>query len=154
MSSPPGLSELEDVLQKQLREVHTTIDKSSNYSRMVLGLGYGGYFAVWAGTKQYLPPKYVVLSALSLVVSSFLFIAFHVLEAACFSVLSVRSSKVTAADAQSLKAKAESFFKSSRRVSSFIGIVWMPIFAVSLLTGIGGVALLVGGFCKALRGMW
>jgi hypothetical protein len=57
MASPAELSGLESLQQKQLRELQSIIDKSSNYSRMVLGLGYGGYFAAWAGTKQYLPPK-------------------------------------------------------------------------------------------------
>jgi hypothetical protein len=154
MSSPPGLPELQEVLQKQLRELQTTIDKSSNYSRMVLGLGYGGYFAVWAGTKQYLPPKYVVLSALSLVISSFLFIAFHVLEAACLSWLSVRIANASGADAQSQVAKAELFFNSSRRVGRFTTRVWLPFFVASLLAGVGGLAILVTGFCKALRHLW
>jgi hypothetical protein len=154
MSAPSELSDLEGVLQRQLREIQTAVEKSANYSRLVLGLGYGGYFAIWAGTKQYLAPKYVVLSALSLVVSSFFFIAYHVLEAACLSVLNLRSSRVKAADAQSLKTKTESFFKSSGRVNYFMAVVWLPIYAVSLLTGVGGVAILVAGFCKALRSMW
>jgi len=154
MSPPPGLAQLQALQEKQLRELQTIIDKSSNYSRMVLGLGYGGYFAIWAGTKQYLPPKYVVLSALSLVISSFLFIAFHVLEAGSTSYLSVSFAKVTSADDQARAAKAESFFESSKRIGRFMARVWLPIFALSLLTGVAGVAILVTAFCKALRGLW
>ena len=51
------------------------------------GLAYGGFFAFWAGTKQYLPPRQAVFSALLMTVSVVLFIAFELLQAAILSYL-------------------------------------------------------------------
>ncbi len=49
---------------KNLREVKSMLfDKASTYTKLIFGLAYGGFFAFWSGTRQYLTPKQTVRSA-------------------------------------------------------------------------------------------
>jgi hypothetical protein len=116
-----------------------------------MGLGYGGFFALWSGTKQYLPGKYAVLSALSLTISVFLFIAYQVLETACISHLYAGSAKITNPnDAPN----AERFVKRSQRINRTLATAWPPVFYACVVTGFCGVVILTVGFCRALLALW
>jgi len=153
MSSTPPVQERE-WQERKIRELQTLIEKSSNYTRLVMGLGYGGFVAVWSGTKQYLPAKYAVLSALLLLVSVFLFIAYLVLEIAVFSHWNASVARLWNADEQIRAAKAEGLTKRFQRISWSMAIVWPPIFYLCVGTGFGGVAILAWGFGRALHAMW
>ena len=58
------LSELSNI-QKSM------FDQTSNYTKLVLGLGYAGFFGAWAGTKSNLRPAELVGSALLISLSLF-----------------------------------------------------------------------------------
>jgi hypothetical protein len=92
----------------------------------------------WAGTKQYLSVKYVVLSALSLVVSVFLFIAYSVLETAYLSNWARGLAKIISAKDTASGANADRFIKRYERISGIFTIAWPPVFYASVLTGFGG----------------
>jgi hypothetical protein len=139
---------------QRIRDVQAMIDKASNYSRLVMTLGYGGFFAVWSTSKQYLSAKHVVLSGLFLMISAFLFIAFQVLEAACVSHLNSGLARFTGADETTRAAKAELFDKTQRRTSRILAVAWPPIFYLCVATGFAGVIILMLGFCRALRALW
>jgi|ERR1700694_1637770 len=151
MASSPQMTEAQ---AQKIKELQASTDKASNYSRLVMTLGYGGFFAIWSGTKQYLSPKYVVLSALFLMISALLFIAYQVVEAACVSHLYVGLVKVTNADEKAWAEAARNYDKRSRRIGRILAGVWPPTFYVSAVTGFAGVFILLWGFGRALRAMW
>jgi hypothetical protein len=72
------LSELSSI-QKSM------FDQTSNYSKLVLGLGYAGFFGAWAGTKANLRPAELVASALLICLSLFAYIVFEILQAGFLS---------------------------------------------------------------------
>lgn len=53
-------------------------DKASTYTKIIIGLGYGGFFTAWSGAKQHLSPKVLVASALFETVSLILFVVFEI----------------------------------------------------------------------------
>jgi len=76
---------------KELRDVQSQFfDKASNYTRLIFGLGYGGFFVFWSGAKQYLAPRLVVLSALLMSVSLVFFIVFEVAQTGLISYINLR----------------------------------------------------------------
>ena len=149
-----NLQQLPPDLAQRLRDAQAVIDKASNYTRLVMTLGYGGFFAAWAGAKQYLSPKHVVLSGLLLMVSAFLFIAFQVLEAAFASHLYLGWARLTNADEKTRPARIEQLEKAQRRVNLGTARLWPPIFYSCVVTGFAGVFILMWGFARSLRALW
>jgi hypothetical protein len=44
-------------------------DKASAYTKLIIGLGYAGFFTAWASTRQYLSRWEILWSALFIIVS-------------------------------------------------------------------------------------
>jgi hypothetical protein len=144
VSSPQVMKELRDI-QVQF------FDKSSNYTKLIFGLAYGGFFAFWAGTKQYLPPRQAVFSALLMTVSLVLFIAFEVLQTAILSYIAIAFSRSAAANDPI--ASLEHFRRDSYRLSKASARAWFAVFPVSVISGFAGVGILVWGWVRWLWAM-
>src|SRR5436305_14478559 len=72
--------------QKQFLSELTNIQKSlfeqaSNHTKLVLGIGYAGFFGAWAGTKANLRPIEIVGSAFLICLSLTAYIAFEIVQA-------------------------------------------------------------------------
>ena len=146
----PTPAHLENLLQK-LQELETTLfDKADNYIRLVVALGYGGLFAVWSGTKQYLSARLVVLSALLMVISVIVFIAFQILEAGTLSYFAARMTKVRPSGGEMSTADVERFLHSRDRCVRALVNLWYPVFVGCVLSGLGGATILICGFVRSL----
>src|SRR6266849_1888857 len=132
---------------KDLHEVQSMLfDKASTYTKLIFGLAYGGFFAFWSGTKQYLTSKQIVTSALLVTISLMLFILFEIINTAVLSHLAIRFSRSAAAPANELAASLERFQRSNARIMKAFAITWYPVFVASLVSGLVGVGILVGGW--------
>ena len=66
---------------KELSDFQSALyDKASTYTKLIMGLGYGGFFTAWSGTKSHLSPRLLIGSALLVTVSLVLFITFEILQ--------------------------------------------------------------------------
>lgn len=53
--SPMGVPDPIQVLQELKKFQAALLEKASTYTKIILGLGYGGFFTAWAGTRQRSP---------------------------------------------------------------------------------------------------
>ena len=130
--------------------VSSTYDKASTYSKLIIGLGYGGFFTAWSGTRQYLSPTALVGSALLVTVSLVLFVVFEIWQAMIVSHLSLDfedSVKQAAGNIgtalQTHNAKASRLFKPLRSA-------WYFVFPASAVTGLLGAFILIYAFVLRL----
>jgi len=132
---------------KDLREAQSMLfDKASTYTKLIFGLAYGGFFAFWSGTKQYLTPKQLVWSALLVTVSLMLFVLFEVFNAAILSHMAIRFAKSTNVPVADLPASLLDFQRSSARLTKALAVAWYPTFFLSLSSGLVGVAIVLRGW--------
>ncbi len=121
-------------------------EKASTYTKLIFGLAYGGFFAFWSGTKQYLAPKQLVWSALLVTISLMLFVLFEVFNAAILSHLAIKFARSTTVPVADLPRGLQSFQRSNARVVKILAIAWYPTFFFSLISGLAGVAVVLRGW--------
>ena len=148
MSHPP-------IIPPELIEIQKTMyDKATMYTKVIVGLGYGGFFAAWSGTKAYLSPKLLVGSALLVTFSLVLFILYEICETMITSYLSMdfanTLSKPGANVSAALLAHNNRISKRTRRLMSF----WKVTFPLSALSGLAGAGILIYAFVAGLVRMW
>ena len=140
---------------KELLDRQTQIfDKALNYTRVVLGVGYGGFFVLWSGTRHYLPVRSVIRSAMLIGISLFLYIAYEVLQAGWFSYLAIKFAKAAASanSAVQVATALEQSSKAMNRGNRVIAILWAIAYIGALLSGFGGVAVLIVAWLRWLPG--
>ena len=144
MNEPPNiLRELKEI-QRQF------FDKAYNYARLVLGLGYGGFFAAWSGSKQYLLPSSVIRSVLLVTCSLLLFILFEIFQTFVTSIINLRFSSLAHASKGIDSAALERFRNSSFFFTKLLGRVWIIVFPATAITGLLGAGVLIWGFVRSL----
>jgi hypothetical protein len=152
---PPVAPQPPEELARNIREAQASFfDKAANYSRLVLALGYGGFFAIWSGTKQQLSARSLVLSALLMTASAFLFIVFEVIEAGLVSHLSLRLARATSSIGTVNPTEAQRFVQSYDQTRRVLATAWYPVFLASAIAGMGAGGILIVGFVRSLVALW
>ena len=106
---------------------------------MILGMGYAGAFAIWAGTRQHLSPPQIILIALGLCASLICYVAFEVYQTIYQVIIIGRFNDVVNSEPQKIGEALQEFqkrnAKSSKRMMQFWGLttVLAIAFAVSAL---------------------
>lgn len=139
---------------KELKEIQSKFfDQATNYTKLVLSLGYGGFFAAWSITRQYLPPRRMVWSILFLIISLLVFILFEIWQTWTISSLSLRfaGAKVSS-DAEVIVAQRRFSEDYAAKIKTFAP-VWRAVFLLTVLTGLTGAVLMVSGLISALLRM-
>ena len=125
-------------------------DKASTYTKLIMGLGYGGFFVAWSGTKPYLSPRQLVSSALLVTASLVLYIVFEICQTMIASYLSIEfASAVNKAGADASEALRNYKNKASRLTTRQMSI-WKVVFPLTALTGLAGAGVLLYAFVAAL----
>src|SRR6266567_1302944 len=132
---------------KELGDFQSSMyDKASTYTKVIVGLGYGGFFAAWTGTKQHLSAKALVWSALFVTVSLVLYIVFEICQTTVVSYLSIQfANTVNRPDADVANA-LQKYKKQAIRLTRPLLSVWKILFPVSALTGLAGAGILIYAF--------
>jgi len=124
------------------------IEKVLSYTKVVLGLGYAGFFTAWSGAKPYLSPKELVSSGLCMTISVVAYLVFEVYQGFVMSRLSNALVWIqTEDDFQKYASRQLKTVKTFQSVSKFV-------YPVSALTGLTGVAILVYAFVHSLFRLW
>jgi len=125
-------------------------DKASTYTKVMIGLGYGGFFAAWSGTKQYLLPRPRVASALFVTVSLVLYIIFEILQVMIVSHLSIQlANAVSLPDADILQALRKYRTRSQALTRPLLS-AWKIVFPLSAFAGLVGAGILIYAFVRSL----
>ncbi len=126
------------------------VDKASTYTKLIMGLGYGGFFVVWSGTKAHLSPKLLVISALLVTVSLVLYIVFEVCQMMIVSYLSIELTNTVNKPSAEVSDALQTYRTKALRLNTRLGPIWKIVFPVSVLTGLGGAGILIYAFVTSL----
>lgn len=136
---------------KELIEFQSLVyDKASTYTKIVLGLGYGGFFTAWSGAKQHLPPKTLIAPALFETVSLILFITFEIWQAAVNNRCLIELTKTVNRPSADFSAALETYRQEARRISKPILASYPYIFWACAITGLTGGGILIYAFVAGL----
>ena len=139
---------------KELREFQSqTFDKASAYTKLILGLGYGGFFTAWAGGKANLRPLELMSSALLMLLSLVLFIGFEIYESFFLSSQNVALAKALSSQSDVTSAVERLKTESAKSINSYVR-VWKIIFWPSAITGILGALILIEAFIRSVWRLW
>lgn len=136
---------------KELAEFQASmLDKASTYTKVIMGLGYGGFFAAWSGSKAHLPPGLLLSSALFMTVSLLLYILFEVAQTMILSYLSINFAKtVNDPDADMYGALID-FRKRASSLTNPLLTAWKVVFPLCVFTGLTGAGILIYSFVVGL----
>jgi hypothetical protein len=147
---PPAASILKELADFQ----SAMYDKASTYTKVIMGLGYGGFFAAWSGTKAHLSPKLLVGSALLVTLSLVLYIVFEISQTMIASYLSIEFANTVNKPGADVSAALWAYKKKASRLTTPLLSVWKIVFPVSAVTGLAGAGTLIYAFVDSLLRMW
>jgi len=140
----------EDILRELADFQSVMVDKASTYTKLIMGLGYGGFFVVWSGTKPHLSPKLLVVSALLVTVSLVLYIIFEVCQTLIMSYLSIEFTNTMNKPSAEVSDALQTYRTKELRLNTRLGRIWKIVFPVSVLTGLAGFGILIYAFVASL----
>ena len=132
-----------NTLQKSMFE------QSSNYSKLILGLGYAGFFAAWSGSKANLRPAELVGSALLVCLSLFAYIIFEILQAGFLSRAAIDFARVAGTPGFEPRALRDYQLRTAKAQERYFKC-WGWVFWFSVITGLLGAFILMGAFVHSL----
>jgi|SRR5271157_2237646 len=140
--------------QKQFLSEVTNIQKSlfdqaSNYTKLVLGLGYVGFFAAWSGTKANLRPAELVASALLMCLSLFAYVIFEIFQARFLSKAGIDLERTLSKPGLEMSAIQEYKRRTAEAQEHYFKL-WSWIFYFSAGTGVMGAFILIAAFFHSL----
>ncbi len=134
----------------EVRNIQKSIfDQASNYTKLVLGLGYVGFFAAWSGTKANLRPAELVGSALLMCISLFTYIIFEVYQARFVSKAAIDLVSTINKPGLEMSALQEYKQRTSEAQERYFKL-WSWIFHFSVGTGILAALILIAAFFRSL----
>ena len=142
------MEEQKDLL-KDLRDFQKSLfDHATIYGRLIMGLGYGGFFAAWSGAKSYMGRRALIWSALLVLVSLCGYIMFEILQTLIISLstnkllseLGKPGITVALIHYDERKVQAQQRFMS----------IWIWVFVVCTALGLAGAGILVCSFVRSL----
>jgi hypothetical protein len=137
---------------KELIEFQSSMyDKASTYTKIIIGLGYGGFFTAWSGSKQHLSPKILVASALFETVSLILFVVFEVWGAMVTSHIVISFSEAVHKPVPDIAGALQSNRNELIKLNRLNAKMWRIVFPATTLTGLLGGMILIYGF---VAGLW
>jgi hypothetical protein len=142
------------VTLQELNAFQTSVfDKASVYSKIVLGLGYAGFFTAWSGTKQHLSVRALISSALCMTVSLIFYLIYEIVQAGAISYLASRFAAIPMQSEIEVADALRVYRTKEQRLMKGVLSVWPVMFLVSALTGLTGAGILIYAFVVSLLHM-
>ena len=114
-------------------------DKASAYTKLIIGLGYAGFFTAWASTRPYLSRREVLWSALCIVVSLVFFVAFEIFQMIVTATTFTTLRRIGAASAQQLDSVVkEEQARGARKAGWLMYVWWYGILPICVVPGLAG----------------
>ena len=135
---------------KHAEMITAMYDKGAAYNKVIVALGYGGFFAAWSGTKQHLSPKLLVASALCEIVSLILFVVIEIWYVAVTNHLSIAFADAVNRPGADLSVLIQAHHKEQLRLTRPIQKTNKFAFPMSVVTGLAGGLILICAFVAGL----
>jgi hypothetical protein len=136
------LSELSNI-QKSL------FDQASTYTKVILGLGYAGFFGAWAGTKANLHPWELVSSALLICLSLVAYVAFEIFQARFISKSAIDLARTLNKPGLEISVLQQYKLRTAAAQERYFK-VWGIVFDFCAITGALGGLILIAAFLHSL----
>jgi hypothetical protein len=126
------------------------VDKASAYTKLVLGLGYAGFFTAWSGTKQHLSPMALIGSALCMTVSLVLYLVYEISQAGVMSYLTAQFAKMPMRSEPEVAEALQTYKAKEQKLTKQFMFIWPTIFLTTAVTGLAGAGILIYAFVAGL----
>jgi hypothetical protein len=145
-----GESAYEQFFNAYLKYLKTVFDIASGYTRIVLGLGYAAFFAIWSATRGHMGKRQVIWSALLILCSLVFYVLFEVSQmlfnAWVFKGTRKRLELALEKLQSELKAHELAVAKASVKLYGF----WCAAVVLTLVPAIGAIGILLYSFVSTL----
>lgn len=136
---------------KELADLQSAMyDKASAYTKVIVGLGYGGFFVAWSGSKAHLSPKLLVSSALLVTVSLVLYLVFEICQTMIHSHFSIKFADTANKPTADVFGALRTYNSKASKWNTRLGSIWKVVFPISALTGLAGALILIYAFVTSL----
>lgn len=126
-------------------------EKAQAYTRIIIGLGYAGFFGVWAGTRSHMPPSEMVWSALLVTLSLFFYVAYEVYQMIVLTVTDLEElSKLVEAPLGEFEHRHDEYKQKAERKNRDLMKVWYVALFLTVTPGLAGGVILVNAFIRFL----
>jgi hypothetical protein len=139
-----------DALKALIEFQASTYDKASTYTKVIIGLGYGGFFTAWSGAKQHLSPKLLLSSALFEIISLVLFVVFEIWGAMVSNHLLIEFAEAVSKPVPDVPAALQTHRDKSLRMNRHLVFAWKIVFPACAITGLLGGLILIYAFVAGL----
>ena len=133
-----------------IKMVAATYDKASAYTRVVVGVGYAGFFILWINLKDFMKPWEMVSSGGAILISAIIYIMFQVYNMVKITEQNFKLKEVAETPVPGFQKKLDDFNKKSDKESIKIISAWRWILNATLFFGLAGVGIMLFSFVKFL----
>ena len=146
---------IDELIDRQIRVVAGSFEKAAAYTNIIVLAGYAAFFGLWQLTKPLLSPKLALLAALLMSISAITFVVFEIYKtwASSRSILRLDQILLDPGKANNLQVLLQAFrdHADKERREHLVQIqIWYVAFLISVITGIGGAAILMFLFIQGL----
>jgi hypothetical protein len=140
----------------QFEQAKFIFEQSRTYHTVIMGLAYGGFFALWSSTSSFVTDKKTMALAGGLMTLSIIaFAVFTIINMYILSKVTLRNAQLaqkfgnpkTAEDliavAQQIAEYRDKMNSDIRSASAQVAILWPPFFFTSLISGVAAALILL-----------
>jgi hypothetical protein len=145
----------------QYEQVKFIFEQSRTYNTVIMGLAYGGFFALWSSANSFIADKKTMAFAGGLMTVSILsFVLFTILNMYVLQKAVLKNAKLAhmfgnpktaeefSASVAAIANYREAMNAALRKASARVAVLWPPFFFVSLASGIFGAVTMLYLFLK------
>lgn len=125
-------------------------DKSAAYTNLIMAAGYAAFFAVWSNMKLLLTPLQMRVSALAMMLSLIVFVAWELTKMICTSLNLQKQFDVSQVERQQFDQKLNEYKKSERKFNVKFLAMWPFILVAAIVPAIIAASVLVYAFIADL----
>jgi len=133
-----------------IKMVAAMYDKSSAYIRIVVGVGYAGFFILWVNLKDFMGPFEMVSSGGAILISATIYILFEVYNMIKITEQNLKLKEVAETPVPGFQKKLDDFNKKNDMESIKIISAWRWTVNATLIFGLVGVAIMLYSFGRFL----
>ena len=138
----------EDTLEKLLKIQTTLYDKASTYVKVILGLGYATFFALWSASQQHLTSFQSALSALSMTFSLLIYLLFEVFQMIYTGRHFLSFAKMLGASVGKLDEAVKNHELEQNRRTTALVRVWVTSLVLCIPMGVLAALILIYSFAR------
>lgn len=147
---------LDEIVEAQIKVVTATFNSAVAYTNLIMLAGYAGFFGLWQLAAEYLSKNEKLWSALLILVSLLLFVAFEVVKMIVIArgvrkKAAILNSPSTAGNPERTLAALQSFEKSLDRATKPFMLYWTITTALCVASGLAGVTILSTALVRGLQ---